>query len=365
MLNSDTCKKKISIILSSDEKYSIYLNVLLSSIAKLSNKIFNYEIFIMDAGITSESKKNIVENLKLHKNFSIQYINVEGHLDKYKDIFITMAHFTVATYARFFIPEILPNNDKVLYLDVDLLVNYDISELYNIDIENYIVGAAVDACYARQLYNDEDGIVKYTEQKLGLPEGVPEFNAGVLLINLKKWRNENLTQKCILKLQEIGTPRVLDQCVLNAVIPQKYLYNLPVEWNYVWHAELEDVDILQIKSKYFYDTVLNYQKKINNIKIVHYTSGVKPWNIHSSNPVEVKKVIKYLAHHWWSMASETPFFTDLILNAFSKKENNYQMLKNTHSTIKILGLPLFQTKKTEYLTEIKFLGVSIIRIKKR
>lgn len=358
------CQKTIPMIFSTDEKYSVYLNVLLRSIAKFSSIDFKYEILIMDAGITSDTKAAIIDGMKDYNNFSIRYICVESYLEKYKDIFITMAHFTVATYARFFIPEILSDYDKVLYLDVDLLVNSDVSELYNIDIEDYIVAAAVDACYARQLYNDENEFVKYTEETIGLPAGVSEFNAGVLLINLEKWRNENLTQKCILKLQEIGTPRVLDQCILNAVIPQNYIYNLPVVWNYVWHAELDGVDLLQIKSKNFYETVLDYQKSLNDIKIVHYTSGVKPWNIHSSNPAEVKKVIKYLAGHWWRVASETPFFADLILNSCPKKENNIQIHKDTHSKIKFLGLPLFRTKKTEQLTELKFLGIPVIRIKK-
>lgn len=364
MSNKVVCPKTIPIIFSTDEKYSMYLNVLLRSLAKFSNDNFKYEIIIMDAGITSETKKEIIDGLKEYDNFLIRYIYVETYLDKYKDIFATKDHFTIATYARFFISEILSEYDKVLYLDVDLLVRCDISELYDINIEDYIVAAAVDACYARQLYNDEQGLMKYTEETLGLPEGVSEFNAGVLLINLKKWRNENLTQKCILKLQEIGTPRVLDQCILNAVIPQNYIYNLPVEWNYVWHAELEDVDLLQIKSKNFYDTVRDYQEKINDIKIVHYTSGVKPWNIHSSNPIEVKKVVKYLAGHWWRVASETPFFADLILNSCSKKENNIQTNKNTNSKIKVFGLSLIRTKKTEHLTEIKFLGIPVIRIKK-
>lgn len=364
MSNNVIFQKTIPIIFNVDENYALYLNVLLRSIAKFSNNSIKYEFIIMDAGIDSETKIALVAGLKNYDYFSVRYICVKSFLEKYKDILLTKNHFTVATYARFFISEILPEYDKVLYLDVDLLVQFDISELYNIDVENYIVAAAVDACYARQLYNDEDGLVEYTENKLGLPEGVPEFNAGVLLINLKKWRDENLTQKCILKLQEIGTPRVLDQCILNAVIPQNSIYNLPVEWNYIWHAELEDVILSEITSKKFYDTAYNYQKKLNDIKIIHYTSGVKPWNIYSSNPVEVKKVIKHLAGHWWCVAAETPYFTDLLLSECAKKEHSTQIYNNTYSKIKVLGLPLFRVKKTKQLTEIKFLGIPVIRIKK-
>ena len=302
-------KQTINIVLSSDNNYAIYIPVLIESLYHTASKKYEYVITIADANITDDTKNSIAYNAKEYENITINYVNIDYIISKYKNLFVTFAHFTVSTYIRFFIADLLPDVDKVIYLDIDLLIKSDISELYEINIENHMIAAAVDACYARQLYFNKHSEVAYSENILGLPKGISEFNAGVLLINLKKWRDDNLTSKCLDKLAEIGTPRVLDQCILNAVIKQDDIYKLPVEWNYVWHAELENLEPIT-KSNTFNEIIDNYNKKINQIKIIHYTSGVKPWNIYDSYPN--KTVIGYLAEEWWSTAAKTGIYTQLL-----------------------------------------------------
>ena len=223
-----------------------------------------------------------------------------------------------------------------------------------------MIAAAVDACYARQLYFNKHSEVAYSENILGLPKGISEFNAGVLLINLKKWRDDNLTSKCLDKLAEIGTPRVLDQCILNAVIKQDDIYKLPVEWNYVWHAELENLEPIT-KSNTFNEIIDNYNKKINQIKIIHYTSGVKPWNIYDSYPN--KTVIGYLAEEWWSTAAKTGIYTQLLASNVIKTYNNERINFNNVKKFYLFNLRIFKIKQTEHSKIYYLFNIPIIKIK--
>ncbi|MDS8186427.1 glycosyltransferase, partial [Streptococcus pneumoniae] len=78
-------------------------------------------------------------------------------------------HISSITYARYFIPEYVPE-DKVLYLDSDLIVNTSLEKLFSICLEEKSLAAV----------KDTDGIT---------------FNAGVLLINNEKWRQEKLKER--------------------------------------------------------------------------------------------------------------------------------------------------------------------------
>ena len=354
--------QEINIVLSSDDNYAIYIPVLLESIYNTASKNYKYVITIADANISNDIKESIANNAKNYSEFTINYVCIDNFVNKYRHLFVTFAHFTVSTYIRFFIPDILPNINKVIYLDIDLLIKSDISKLYEIDINNYMVAAAVDACYARELYYNKRNEVSYTENVIGLPKGVPEFNAGVLLINLEKWRKANLTQKCLDKLGEIGVPRVLDQCVLNAVIKQEDIYKLPVEWNYVWHAQLENLEAIT-KSNIFNEVIKEYNEKINQIKIIHYTSSVKPWNIYG--PHSDVHVLEYLAEEWWSTASRTEIFTKLLILQAKKSITSYKLTNNVNNTkrIYIFNLRMFKVKQLERSKIYYLFNIPILKIK--
>ena len=89
---------------------------------------------------------------------------------------------TKATYYRFLLSEILPKSASLaLYLDCDIIINGDISELITTDLSRHAIGAIPDA------WADLDAP---TRKKIGLPEGAHYVNAGVLIINLDLWAVE-------------------------------------------------------------------------------------------------------------------------------------------------------------------------------
>lgn len=162
--------------------------------------------------------------------------------------FSLSAHADFVNYYRIFFPDILDNSiEKILYLDVDMIINTDISELYNIDISNYALAAADE---------DNENAVHF----LNIPFEYDYFNSGVLLMNLKKFREENLIQKIsdfILANEEKLFS--WDQDAFNAV-----LHTQRLALDHKWNVTLKVARKLK-------DTPPN---------IVHFTGMHKAWHPH-------------------------------------------------------------------------------------
>ena len=100
----------------------------------------------------------------------------------------TCNYVTISTYNRFLIPMLKLNTDKAIYLDVDVIVIGDILKFYEQDLNNHIIGAIPDLCRNKEYLNN-------IKECLGLKSDSKYFNAGVLLINCQKWRENSVTNK--------------------------------------------------------------------------------------------------------------------------------------------------------------------------
>ena len=161
----------------------------------------------------------------------------------------TREYISPMTYARYFIPDHI-SEDKVLYLDSDLIVNQSLGSLFEIELYEHLLAAAWDT----------DGI---------------SFNAGVMLINNKKWRQEKLKERLIeqsiVTIKEVEEGRFEnfngDQTILNQVCSNQWL-ELDKEFNLqVGH----DVTA-------FYNKWENYFNELVSPSIIHFVSYRKPWS---------------------------------------------------------------------------------------
>ena len=302
----------ICVCLSADDNYAKYLGVTIASIKEKRNSEDNYDICVLDGGI---SKLNKTKILKLaEKNFSIRFINISGFIDNLdKKIFSLNAHFSIATYFRFFIPQIFVEYKKIVYIDCDLVVNADVAELYNTDLEGFALGAVRDTELLRELKTDaryNKNELEYLTKKLKMTKPFEYFQAGVLVLDIERLKQDNFTEKCISRLVEIGEPLYVDQCVLNSLFDGKYKH-ISAEWNVLWHLPIYRPNLdreLNVKS---YEEYMNSRK---NPKVVHYASGIKPW----VNPG------LDLADIWWKYARTTPFYEEFLSQLTSKQENGAQ-----------------------------------------
>lgn len=333
-------KDSIAVVLASDENYLLYLSVTLSSIIDNSDNNLNYDVIIFSNTVTSDYERRLLKMIKDHSNFQVRFFNVDKYISKYgSSIFRVKEHFTIATYYRFFIPSVMKEFDKVLYLDSDLVVNKDIGKLFKIDLEdNYL--AAVPSLGPISLYY-LGSFKKYFEEVLRITDPNKYFNAGVILFNIKKFSDQTLDQ-LIDKLKEIKKPILLDQDIFNAVCDTK-VKTLDQAWNLTVHI-LTDEKTKSLPQ----DLAQNLKNAISEPYILHYTSQNKPWNSY-----EV-----YFSDIFWKYARSTPFYEEIQicnLNSTllrSKKRRKFSSkVKRIRYTF--LSKISFGNRKQKYLTKLK------------
>lgn len=170
-----------------------------------------------------------------------------------------LPHINHMTFARYYVPDFV-TEDKVLYLDSDLLVTDDLTDLFELDLgENYL--AATRSCFGAGI----------------------GFNAGVLLINNKKWQAENIRQKLIdLTEKEHENVGEGDQSILNMLFFDSYI-EIDETFNY-------QIGFDRGAAEQGHAWIL--EKSINPLpKILHYISQDKPWNQFS---------VGRLRENWWN-----------------------------------------------------------------
>lgn len=168
-----------------DDNYSPYLAICLVSLLK--NNIGDFdeiEIFVLDSGIKKINKEKI-RKIAHDYGADISFIHVADIEEKYNLTLNKMSvkgDFSLATYSRLFIASLLPETvDKVIYLDCDALVLGSFKEIWDLDLNNYLAaGVLALNCTAE------------VKKAIDLNEDDSYINAGMLLINLKRWRQENV-----------------------------------------------------------------------------------------------------------------------------------------------------------------------------
>lgn len=264
----------IPIVLSTDENYAPYCATTITSILANSKKGDKLNFYILNTNLSSETKNKFKE-LKKIKNCSIDFLTInENHFNNCP----ISHHFSIETYFRFKLTSLFPNIDKLIYLDCDMVVLKDVADIFNINIEDYYAGMVTDTVIKHNL-NTECA-------RLGLSSNSYYFNAGLMVVNLKKWRNERIEEKFFKWVKKNRKKiKYVDQDVLNVVL-NGFIKKLPEKYN---------VQLTYYKRR---KKLLNL---INDIYIVHYCGPEKPWS----------KKEMYLSEYFWKYAKLNPFYNQI------------------------------------------------------
>lgn len=257
---------KINVCLACDNNYSKYTGVVIASILSNANPTDNLEFFILDGGISDEQKEKIY-SLKSINDCNINFIKIDDSLfEDYKKI-KTHAYITIATYYRLKLPSLLPNVDKIIYLDCDTIVTSSLIDLFNTDITDYAIAGILDI------------------DKKMLKKSPKYFNAGVILMNLEFWRKQNL-EKFIFNWgkENINNIKLGDQEILNEVLKNEVKI-VSDEWN--------------VQSSNF----VNRSSYTNSPKIIHFVAKNKPWG-GKSYSYHKNLYFKYLQLTPWKLSEE-------------------------------------------------------------
>lgn len=243
---------------STDDNYVQHCAVMLCSLFENNKEVqFNVHLLVVDLKDDNVDKLRVLIN---RYNSILTVYNIDMELLK-ECVLPINSRITITTYARLFIANLLKSDiEKVLYLDVDIVVIDNILSLFDIDLTGYALAAVKDIMTPSESLRS----------RLSLPYNYDYFNAGVLLINLTYWRenhSESLFISFINRRIQLDYP---DQDVLNAIFKNCW-FRLSSVWNRVSTVAYDNSLFLNYNDR-------EYCEK--NPKIIHFAGGygLKPWN---------------------------------------------------------------------------------------
>lgn len=260
-------KNEIVIVCAADNQFADALTVMIYSVLKTSSSK-NIKLYVLDGGI-SLLAKNRIGTLVNERGNQIKFLKMDENIFKG---YLVSERLTQAIYYRLLIPDLLLGESvqKAIYLDCDLILNADISELWNIELGRNVLAAVAETNEGCRYVSSPRALRLYKE--LGIPEKNKYFNSGVLVMNLEEWRKRNITAKVCNYLTENHEQVIYhDQDGLNAILWDSWL-ELPTDWNvmsYLFITEHKHQVINMEK-----ETVEQLRRKP---KIVHFTGWKKPW----------------------------------------------------------------------------------------
>jgi lipopolysaccharide biosynthesis glycosyltransferase len=229
----------------------------LRSIAEAKLTIDPLEVYILYS--TFEARiQTLVSNSVPPGSLMIHWVPVE--LKRFEAC-ATASHISRMTYARLLIPDLLPKRvSRILYLDADILVFDDLSALQDIDLNGFAIGAVLDRLDSLL----KAGKTLWTKE---LPRVRNYFNAGVILVDLERWRNERISEKAIDYLSRHPRSPLSDQDALNVVCDDGW-QQLEPRWNF-----LND-----------HETAISRIAARKRPGILHFAGRLKPWQIGILDP---------------------------------------------------------------------------------
>lgn len=255
-------KNNLNFCFASNDWYAEHLLVAIYSLIYNLNKNYIANVFILDGWITSENISKIKNIENKFWNIKIEFIQIT---DKKYNNFPSL-HLSKEMYFRIWIPEILINVNKILYLDCDIIINWDISSIFDYNIDKCAIWAP----------NDIWTFFHYKEI-LNIPSQYEYFNSWVLLMNLEYFRKHKISEKIF---DYIWNHKLItwDQDAINAILWDKRLvlelkYDA-LDWVFIWN-----------KNKQFTNKEINQAR--NNPVVIHYAWS-KPWKKYCTHPLKNK-----------------------------------------------------------------------------
>lgn len=283
--------KEIPIFLTIDNGYAPYLAVALNSAIKNCNPNRNYTAIVLYEGLTEENIKKI-KSLETD-NFKILLEEMHANFDALDDRMsnrLRCDYFTLTIYFRLFIPTMFTEYDKAIYIDSDVVLTNDIAKLFDIDIGDNYIGACNDLSIA-----DIPQLVAYTENAIGVKK-TEYINSGVLLMNLKKMRDNNFEEHFLNLLNTYHFDSIApDQDYINAICNGK-IYYLDESW----------------------DAMPNDNRKpLEKTNLIHYNLFSKPWCYDNVQYGDI----------FWQYASDSGFLDEI--KEFKKNYTDEQKKSDT------------------------------------
>ena len=289
-------KRLIPVVFASDDGYVPMLTTTIGSMLRNASRDFFYDIVVLQRNISYEHRLAMEGYLTRYPNSKLRFYDVTDLVSGY-DLATNNAHISMETYYRFLVQKIFEGYDRVLYLDSDLVIRGDVSELFNVDMGDSLVAAVRDVDYLGNLNMPDGKRLEYTRNTLGMSDPYAYFQAGVLVLNTREMRKLHTVSEW---MEIVSKSDFIydDQDILNAECQGRVHY-LPAEWNVMHDCAGRVAKVFTWAPNEVFDA---YNASRTNPKIIHYAGFEKPW-VNSDCD---------FANVYWEYARDTPFYESLI-----------------------------------------------------
>ena len=303
---------KINIFLASDDNYAKWLGVVVISLIQSSGHPL--DIYIASHHISDKNKQKLKSLETAHAKINLFEID-----EKIFDKCYHTKRFPIASLIRMVIASTLPNLDKIIWLDSDILVRGDLWNLFNTPMDGYLLAACKDiGCdYCLKLIGFDDGVY---------------VNSGVLVMNLDLIRKQNIENKLlnVMSNQQLPFP---DQDAIN-IVCHNQISELPAKYNSMREKCRNSDDV-----------------------ILHYVLG-KPWKTFNS-AWEYEMFWKIFKNSPWKneyFPIRLKFIISQILSFIYRKD-----VSESKTKFILFNLPILKISKKNNRTFYSFLGIPLLK----
>ncbi len=293
---------RINIATALNSKYMRYTYVMLTSLF-MNQPDADIHVYLLHSDLTDSDQIHL-QNLAKEYSHTIHFLKIDE--SAFPADLPTTSMWSLETYYRLMLLDILPKDvDRLLYLDVDMIINKPIRDLYFTDFEGGNFCVCKDMTVDFPVGDSRDIIFKEH-----ITNGFTYFNAGMMLWNISHLRGEYSFAKYM------ALAKALDYKML---APDQDLLNYS-HWNQLKFVDEYQYDLF---SRLAYNHDIHYEDVKNETTIIHF-AGSKPW--------EGECVHYDIEQLWWDYAKKTPFYAELMEEFLHACINNPQIY-NTMSTL--------------------------------
>ena len=297
-----------------------FTGVMIQSIIDHANKNDNYDIVVLCSDADQELKRKMISLARDKQNVSIRLYDVNDFYTMPKNLFTenvyTQTSYSPEIYYRLLIPTLMPDYEKVLYFDGDMLALTDVAELYHgTELGDNLIASSRDYAGLCHCYKEGDDRRAYREQVLGLKNVDNYILSGMLVINVPEF-NKLFTGDQLMDIAAFMDWRQHDQDILNVICEDRILL-IDGSWDYLQDFGWTNYLPAWLKAE--------YDETAKNVKIAHFAGQRKPWVNNSLN-----------SDKFWDTCAKTPFFDDVVKrldpNFDLKNSRLYEILKTRNQS---------------------------------
>lgn len=254
-----------------NDRYMPFVTVCIKSIAD-THKSDNVKVHILTDNITDRSRNRLLDEFTDYSQLEIHFYYVDD------SPLNGLQAWSKYTWYRLLLPSVLPEDvEKLLYLDADTLVCDNLSDLFATDMDGFAVAGVVDPIH----FHDE------AYARCNYPAEKGYMCAGVLLVNLRLWRDKSLQAEMLEWAHKHPDIKLHDQDCINTVFQDSKKF-LPLRYGVIDALFTED-------KLYTPDNLDEIEAAVANPAIVHY-AGKAPW---------FKDAARHFFHDRWHVCNSS------------------------------------------------------------